>query len=125
MKMKFVGTAGMAALTAVAGVALGGALPAHADIYQCPTSTVCVYQNEYYGGVGQTISGFASYTDVNSQEHDQVSSWINACINQPFVIGEWRYGSRYTGEYLAPGWVEDRLGPNAGFNDMADYVAFA
>jgi hypothetical protein len=126
MKMKHVGTAGLAAVAALAGVALGG-VPAQASIYGCSTSTVCVYSNEYYNqnqaGDSQWASGFTSYTDLNSRLHDQASSWINACNSQAFVIGEWRNGSRFNGEYLPAGWVEDRLGPNANFNDMADYVA--
>lgn len=125
MKMKHVGTAGMAAIAALGGVALGGVVPAQASVYGCSTSTVCVYQNEYYGGAAQSASGFTGYTDLNSQLHDQASSWINACNSQGFVIGEWRNGSMYNGEYLPAGWVEDRLGPNANFNDMADYVAQA
>lgn len=124
MKMKHVGTAGLAAVAALAGVALGG-VPAQAAIYGCATSTVCVYQGEYFAPQSQSLSGFTSYSDLNSNLHDQASSWINACNSQGFVIGEWRNGQRYNGQYLPAGWVEDRLGPNANFNDKADYVAWS
>jgi hypothetical protein len=125
MKIRHVGVAGLAAISALGGVALGGVAPAQADVFYCATSTVCVYQNEYMAWVSQGLSGYAGYSDLNAQLHDQASSWINACNTQAFVIGEWRNGSRYTGEYLPAGWYEDRLGPNAGFDNMADYVAQA
>lgn len=124
MKMKHVGTAGLAAIAALGGVALGG-VPAQASIYNCATSAVCVYQGEYYAPLSQSLSGFTSYSDLNSNLHDQASSWINACNSQTFGIGEWRSGQRFIGQILPAGWVEDRLGPNANFNDKADFVAWA
>ncbi|MCH6471303.1 hypothetical protein [Sinomonas terrae] len=123
MKLHRAGSVGLVVAGVLGGAAFAAA-PAHADIYGCSTSTVCIYEHTYRGGAKQSVSGYASYTDLNGSLHDRASSWTNACRSQGFAIGEWRNGRPYNGQLLPAGWYEDDL-RTAGFNDMADYVAWA
>lgn len=113
-------------LVAVAGLSLGlltAAAPAsQAAVFHCPTSTVCVHSDNYFGGARQDISGFAPYTDLNGHLHDKASSWVNANRWTAMGIGEWRSGKKFIGQILPAGWYENNLGRNAGFDNKADFV---
>lgn len=110
----------------IAGAALGvavfgGAAPAQAGIYNCPTSMTCVYEAKGRGGLYDNSWGFSPSTNLTDRTLNKASSWINACNNQHFVIGDWINGKAVIGQHLPPGWWETDLS-TVNFNDRADYV---
>lgn len=112
----------LAATVAVgSGTLIVAAPAADAAVFNCPTSTVCVYEHTGLWGNQQNISGYAAYTDLNGHLHDKASSWINANVRTSMAIGEWRSGRQHIGQVLPPGWYEDNL-HNVNFGDKADFV---
>lgn len=111
-------------LAGLAGVSLGGATPANAGIYECPTSTVCLFTGNWFTGLRQDISGFSKYADLNASQHDNTTSWVNANKWASMGIGEWRNGRQFIAQVLPPGWVEEdlRYGVKPSFNNMADFI---
>ena len=118
--------AALAATTALGiGLLLGpGADSANAGVYGCPTSTVCLFTGNWFTGERQDISGYSQYANVNSAQHDNTTSWINANRWATMGIGEWRNGSRFIAQKLPPGWYESdlRYGVKPSFNNMADFI---
>ncbi|MFW0178459.1 peptidase inhibitor family I36 protein [Rothia sp. P7208] len=94
---------------------------ANASVYACPTSNVCVYEHEWFHGASQTISGYATYTDLVGGLHDRVTSWINANRYATEYLGDRSWWGQEETRYLPAGWYEHNLS-NSGFNDRADYV---
>lgn len=101
----------------------GGAAPAQAAIYNCPTSFVCTYQGYGLGGQWDNSNGYNSYTNLTYVTKDKAMSWANACNNQHFIIGDWRNGTAYNGQHLPPGWYEEDL-RTVNFAKVADYVGW-
>ena len=114
---------GVIAGAALGIVAFGGAAPAQAGVYNCPTSIVCVYEYKARGGLYSNESGFSPYSNLLHNLVDNGESWINACNSQHFVIGDWVNGKAVNGQHLPPGWWETDLA-TVSFANRADYVGW-
>jgi hypothetical protein len=106
-------------LLGVAALTGAMAAPANADtesLRDCPNGNVCIWVNGPFVGA-PTVYGAPGFRNLNSGDHDNVSSWANKTRFQYCLFDN---GSSVLLDTLAPG--QSRGGMRPGTNDRADSI---
>ena len=110
------------AAVALMTVGMAVAPAAFAAASDCPSHNVCLWTDGHFLGSMEAISGYTSYQQVNSTEHDKASSWANHNTNQRECIIDYVGGVETYLDVLTAG---ENVGVvPSGTNDRADAVGW-